>query len=634
MSMLARLPTTGGAAEKLYVDDVFSTYLYTGNGSTQTITNGIDLAGKGGLVWIKGRNSESDHAFVDTERGGSNSLASSTTAPQRTDGAYGVAFNSNGFDSTGVNLNISGRAQASWTFRKAPKFFDVVTWSGTGGGRSISHSLGVAPGFIIVKTTNLANSWQTWHRSLADNNLMSLNSQGNVSINANAFAANSSQTSTFFTVGDFLNSTQDGGYQYVAYLFAHDTTTDGVIQCGSYTGGSGTIDINLGWEPQFVLKKCSSSAQNWIMCDTMRGMPYGANATASLFPNLATAEATPNNDGYLFPRATGFSDANSSTGFTYIYLAIRRPNKPPTTGMQVYNAIARTGTGAAATVTGVGFAPDLCITRSRVYYGASFWDRLRGATNRLFSFATSAEEAQVNGVTAYGNDGITLGVDTVGTCNTDTWTFINHFFKRAPGVFDVVCYTGTGSARTVAHNLGVAPELMFVKRRNSTGDWEVYHGNPASAYRMYLNSTALTAHESSLFNDTAATASVFTVGTAASTNASGGTFVAYLFATKSGISKVGEYSGSGTSNVVVDCGFSTGARFVLIRENSSSGNWYVWDTVRGLTSSADPYLMLNSTSAEVAGNDWIDPNSSGFEVTNNDLTINRSGRTYLYLAFA
>jgi hypothetical protein len=286
-------------------------------------------------------------------------------------------------------------------------------------------------------------------------------------------------------------------------------------------------------------------------------------------------------------------------------------------------------------VTGVGFAPDLALTKRRNTAGQCVaYDRVRGYVYSMTQ-ETSAESAGgtvlASDVFAHA-DGVAIG--SAGLTNASGDTYINHFFRRAPGVFDVVCYTGTGSATTVAHNLGVAPELMIVKRRDSTGDWEVYHGNPVSAYRLYLNSTALVVHESSLFNDTAATASVFTVGTAASTNASGGTFVAYLFATKAGISKVGEYSGSGSSNVVVNCGFSTGARFVLIRENSSTGSWYVWDTVRGLTAAADPYLTLNSTSAEVTGNDWIDPHSSGFEVTNADLTINRSGRTYLYLAFA
>ena len=97
---------------------LFSTHLYDGTGSNQTITNGVNLSGKGGMVWIKGRNATSDHALVDTVRGGANSIASNTTDAQRTDGAYGVTFNSNGFTSTGGNLNVNGREQVSWTFRK------------------------------------------------------------------------------------------------------------------------------------------------------------------------------------------------------------------------------------------------------------------------------------------------------------------------------------------------------------------------------------------------------------------------------------------------------------------------------------------------------------------------------------
>jgi hypothetical protein len=138
-------PTAGN--QKPLIEDVFSTYLYTGNGSTQTITNGIDLAGEGGLVWSKARSATQVHTLFDTERGATKSLFSNLTNGEITLGDALTGFTSSGYtlgaDASGPNINGSGTTYASWTFRKAPRFFDVVTWTGDSvAGRSISHNLG------------------------------------------------------------------------------------------------------------------------------------------------------------------------------------------------------------------------------------------------------------------------------------------------------------------------------------------------------------------------------------------------------------------------------------------------------------------------------------------------------------
>ena len=117
-------------------------------------------------------------------------------------------------------------------------------------------------------------------------------------------------------------------------------------------------------------------------------------------------------------------------------------------------------------------------------------------------------------------------------------------------------------------------------------------------------------------------------------NKSGETYVAYLFATLAGISKVGTYSGTG-SDVNVDCGFTSGARFVLVKRTNSSGDWFVWDSTRGIVAGNDPYVLFNTTAAEVTNTDYIDPLSSGFTITSNaGSDLNTSGGTYLFLAIA
>jgi hypothetical protein len=110
--------------------------------------------------------------------------------------------------------------------------------------------------------------------------------------------------------------------------------------------------------------------------------------------------------------------------------------------------------------------------------------------------------------------------------------------------------------------------------------------------------------------------------------------VIYLFATKAGISKVGSYTGNGSSQTI-NCGFTTGARFVLIKRTDSTGDWYVWDTVRGIIASTDPHLSLNTTVAEVTTDDSVDPDNSGFIVNQLAATnINVTSATYIFLAIA
>jgi hypothetical protein len=125
---------------------------------------------------------------------------------------------------------------------------------------------------------------------------------------------------------------------------------------------------------------------------------------------------------------------------------------------------------------------------------------------------------------------------------------------------------------------------------------------------------------------------VLTVSDLANTNT--GTYVAYLFATCPGVSKVGSYTGTGAT-LQIDCGFAAGARFVLIKRTDSTGDWYVWDSARGIVAGNDPYLRWNTNNAEVTTTDWVDTYSLGFELSNaggNNVNINTA--SYIYLSIA
>jgi len=643
--MLARKALAGTAgAPKLYVEDVYSTYLYTGTGSTLSINNGISLSTEGGLVWLKRRGVTGNHFLYDSARAVPNRLWTNSTAAQNTSETDTLtSFNSNGFslgaDATAWGVNVSGNTMASFTFRKAKKFFDVVTYTGTGSARSVSHNLGSTPGCIIIKCTSNADSWIVYHRSTGTSKFLYLNTTDA----EQTYSWISSVGSASFTLNDDSSLYNTNGRTYVAYLFAHDAGgfgdagSDSIIKCDTFTtdGSGNSPTVNLGWEPQWLLVKQSGASGSWYIIDTMRGWnnaPSGSTSALTLYPNLSNAEA---GAAYWNPTSTGFylgSVGNANTAF--IYIAIRRgPMKTPTSGTSVYNAIARNGTGAAANITGVGFAPDLVWAKSRSNaIGYDCVDKLRGANQMLYPYLTNAEITDADAVTAFGMDGISVGTDaSQGGINASypPYTYINQFFRRAPGFFDVVCYTGTGSATTISHNLGVAPELMIVKRRNTTNAWAVYANNDNTDY-LVLNTTAATVDDNTYWNDTSPTSSVFSVGTNNATNASGSTYVAYLFASLSGVSKVGSYTGNGSS-VTVTTNFQP--RFILVKRTDSTGNWIVGDSARGLIAGNDPYLLLNSTAAEDTDEDWVDVSSTGFTVNETSAAnANVNTGTYIYLA--
>jgi hypothetical protein len=306
--------------------------------------------------------------------------------------------------------------------------------------------------------------------------------------------------------------------------------------------------------------------------------------------------------------------------------------KTPTDATKVFNAVAYTGTGVDDRNVASGFQTDLFAVKYR-NAGANGWtsfvDRLRGRTQELRTANSDAEYSFDYFSRFDVQDGV--NVFNINQYN-DVSDKISYHFRRAPGFFDVVAYTGTGSARTVAHNLGVVPELMIVKIRDFADSWRVYY-YPNST--MLLNGTGAGGTASSvLWNNTDPTSTVFSVGTDNTVNGSGANYVAYLFASCPGVSKVGTYTGNGSSQTI-NCAFTTGARFVLIKRTDSTGGWLVWDSARGIVAGNDPYLALNSTAAEVTTNDSVDTDSTGFVVNQVAASnINVNAATYIFLAIA
>ena len=241
---------------------------------------------------------------------------------------------------------------------------------------------------------------------------------------------------------------------------------------------------------------------------------------------------------------------------------------------------------------------------------------------------------QTNGIAA--NTSFTWD-SNVGWGKDYNFNAYSYMYRRAPGFFDVVAYRGTGSnGQVVSHNLGVTPEMLIFKRRNGTDSWATYHPALSSGYVIRLNSSDDERNEGGAAFALTSTTITFDTTYVSSLNTSNVDSIAYLFASLDGISKVGSYTGTG-SNINVDCGFTAGARFVLIKRTDvvSTGDWYVWDTLRGIVSGNDPYFLMNSYAAQVTNTDYIDPLNAGFTVTSSaPAALNASGCTYLFLAIA
>jgi len=333
-----QLEVTGGSAA---VAENFSTTLYTGTNAAQTITNGLDLSGDGGMVWFKNRGLAEDHMIVDTVRGGTADLYPNEANAVDTDGSI-ASFNSDGFtfvNTPNARQNVSGYDYVSWAFKQQSKFFDIVTYTGTSSDQTqfqdVSHNLGSVPGVVLVKRLNSAENWAFWHRSI-DSDMLQLNITDSQTGAGGRFTSSgvSSMTSTTFRVyGD--NQTGTSGGTYVAYLFAHDTAADSQIKCGSYTGNasaSGPV-IDLGWKPQWVLTKAASRSSDWTIVDNERGVITGG-FDARLHPQSNEAEA--NNSDIIDFLSNGFQPTNTGTlnngnNETYIYIAIRAASDPDIT---------------------------------------------------------------------------------------------------------------------------------------------------------------------------------------------------------------------------------------------------------------------------------------------------------------
>jgi len=327
-----------------------------------------------------------------------------------------------------------------------------------------------------------------------------------------------------------------------------------------------------------------------------------------------------------------------------------------------FNTKLYTGNGSTQSITGVGFQPDWVWIKNRTAAENHFiFDSVRGALNALKSNSSGAAGDTADSLTAFTSDGFNLGnlADTnrsgnavaswnwkangTGSANTDG-SITSTVSANTTAGFSIVRWSGTAANATIGHGLGAVPKMIICKDTSDTYNWGTYHQSIGNTKYLYLNSNAAEATSSSLWNNTTPTSTVFSVGNAGASNASGtNNMIAYCFAEKTGYSKFGSYTGAGSNLPFIYTGFKPA--FVMIKRSSNTDNWYMKDNKRSGTAALQNFGQMNpnqtqhpsanNNNAENKASDFAtDILSNGFKFRGTDSGINQSGETYIYMAFA
>ena len=320
-----------------------------------------------------------------------------------------------------------------------------------------------------------------------------------------------------------------------------------------------------------------------------------------------------------------------------------------------FNTILHTGTGSAASITGVGFEPSLVWAKQRNGTdNNNTVDAVRGVQKIIQPDTTTQEQTSTGSLTSFDSDGFSVGTDNAwnGTSNTYVmwnWRANGQGSSNGDGSItttytsanttsgcSLITFSGNStSGATIGHGLGVVPEVVFVKMLNTGGyDWGVYHSALGNTKNMRLNLTDPEATSTAFWNDTTPSSSVVTLGDNATVNGAYN-YVAYCFAPVTGFSSFGKYNGTGsTDGAFIYTGFRP-AWVIAKRYDSGSEDWNIWDSKRiGYNVSGNDKLYANLTSAESTGSDEINLLSNGFQWRTTNGGLNAAGGSYIYMAFA
>ena len=378
---------------------------------------------------------------------------------------------------------------------------------------------------------------------------------------------------------------------------------------------------------------------------------YSGNTNPQVIPAFVTYDTTASIDANFGQRPFAYTAPSG-------YKALCTQNLPtPTIGAttatqagKFFNPVLYTGDRTDRTIT-VGFQPDWVWVKSRNAVDDHYlMNAVVGTGKYLNSNSTAAETTNANSLTAYTSTGFSVG--NTGTTNETGRTYVAWNWKangagstntagsitstvsaNTTSGFSVVTYTGTGANATVGHGLGVAPSMIIVKNRSIVSDWFVGHSSIGWANFLKLNSTAASAAASTVWNNTAPTSTVFSIGNDAAINNSGNSLVAYCFAEVAGYSKFGSYTGNGSADgPFIYTGFRPA--YLLVKRSDSTYDWWIFDNKRLGYNATSYRLAPDLADAEYTTGPILDLTSNGFKIRDSSQGWNGGGGTIIFAAFA
>ena len=591
------LPGLGGGSasnlwksgdDKTYVDDVFSTFVYTGNGSSQTINNGLDLSGDGGMTWIKSRTNPGTghyHHLVDTERAKVNgfrpALYSNTNEQQDTYSAsnYGgvSSFNSDGFTLSAGNasddfLNANTIKYSSWSFKKTPGFFDCVTWTGNStAGRQISHSLGCKPGLIILKCSSVTGEpWYVYHRDLGATKHLKFETVS--AATSDEPWNNTEPTSTHFTLAQY-NSSNGSGKTYVAYLFAGGESSESGATSVSFDGVTYNQRLDIADTSDLEISNSEFTMECWFRQDTNSGSGSNSHTLLSKWDNDGRKEfifrITENNSKQCLH---WLSSSNGSSNDANLY-----GNSTITNGAWNHAAVTRDSSGKIRMFLN-GLLQESMGTQASTH-----------ANSHEFMIGANGS----SGVEQYMSGDISNVRFIKGQC---LWT---SSFRPTNEPLT------TTSQGATASNV----KLLCCNDSSPTGS-TVTPGT-------ITNFNSLTASTDSPFDDPES----LKFGTGGDES----------------IVKCGSYYGTGSSTTAPLVHIGWEPQYIFFKNSDTNNDWRCYDYIRGIGNTAsttinDSRLMFNSANAEETGNDKFDLTSTGFKLNLSDPDMNGSGNKIIYFA--
>ena len=661
-------------------ESYFNTKLWTGDGNARSITGiGFDPD----FVWIKKRgNDTKSHRVFDSVRGANNVIYADLNNDQDTPTNELTAFVSGGFslgNASAVN-DAASDTYVSWNWKAggtavanndgtiasqvsaSPESgFSIVKYTGSGtAGSTVGHGLSAKPELIIIKNLDGDIGWIAY--DTVNNVIGYLHLEDSLLDSRRSWAVNNTDpTSTLVTLGN--NQATNNTGNFIMYCFH---SVDGYQRIGSYIGNGSTVGpfVYTGFEPAWIIIKQINADNHWVIKDNKRSTSNpreerlkanvnnieDTGADVDFFTNgfqikSSSNEVNDNNDTYLFYAIAGNPDTTA-------------PTKANSFGIKLY-----TGDDSNnRDITGLGFKPDFLWIKRRGSEPHALYDSVRGPNLQLTTHNTDTEATNSGsylGMSSFDADGFNVG-NNGGTNRAPhdyvawAWKGLDHD-RNLPAInndgsitslvsanieagFSIVSYRGNASSgATVGHGLGGELDFLIVKSTNLTQAWNVYVKGVTDTNAKYLrlnepNNIYTTVNPRFIpgnFND-----NVFSIGSDNACNGNNDDYIAYCFRSISGYSKVGTYSGAGSSGKTISTGFQP--RFILIKridDSSNNTSWAIYDSERGGTKPIRPNTSGDETSASTTE---ISFTSTGISIPTSSTSglINESGDTYIYLAIS